>query len=249
MATRRKWDTTQVSRSDSVRSVLLIPSHATSRNNRELPSPSQSAVSQPSQESLFFFAEASSTFMWSRLSDHIGRKPVLMTVSNHKTEPFVHDGNSHVLGYGWAYNIHDEFRSLQDLHWPRSEVPGESLCDAAVANSFNSRCIAGLLNGNMGVVKSMLGEITDSTNRAQASGLLPLVWAMGVTIGFVTQRYSRRNSHQRATVRLQAGHYRARMKDFRPCSEIGSGKNTRTSYRACSLQFYVHSVSFSRGYS
>ncbi|KAF9644584.1 MFS general substrate transporter, partial [Thelephora ganbajun] len=46
-----------------------------------------------------------------------------------------------------------------------------------------SRCVAGLLNGNMGVVKGMMGELTDSTNRAQVSGLVPLVWAIGVTIG------------------------------------------------------------------
>ena len=47
-----------------------------------------------------------------------------------------------------------------------------------------SRCIAGLLDGNVGVIKSMIAEVTDSTNRAQVSGLMPLVWATGVTIGY-----------------------------------------------------------------
>ena len=60
----------------------------------------------------------------------------------------------------------------------------------ATADPSNSRCIAGILNGNLGVVKSMMGELTDSTNRAQASGLFPLVWAVGVTIGCVA--YHRR---------------------------------------------------------
>jgi len=46
-----------------------------------------------------------------------------------------------------------------------------------------SRCIAGSLNGNLGVVKSMMGELTDSTNRARAFGFFPLVWAIGGTIG------------------------------------------------------------------
>lgn len=31
----------------------------------------------------------------------------------------------------------------------------------------------------------MIGEITDSTNRAQVSGLLPLTWGVGVTVGYV----------------------------------------------------------------
>jgi len=46
-----------------------------------------------------------------------------------------------------------------------------------------SRCVAGMLNGNVGVVKSMMAEITDSTNIAQASALLPVVWAVAATIG------------------------------------------------------------------
>ena len=63
-----------------------------------------------------------------------------------------------------------------------SRIPSQS----TVADPSSSRCIAGLLNGNMGVTKSMMGELTDSTNRAQASGLIPLVWAVGATIGWVS---------------------------------------------------------------
>jgi hypothetical protein len=36
-----------------------------------------------------------------------------------------------------------------------------------------------------------MGELTDSTNRAQVSGLLPLVWALGTTIGYGTPRSKR----------------------------------------------------------
>ena len=111
-----------------------------------------------------------------------------MTVSSRGIEVSVHGVKSYVLGYGGAYRVHDQFRSLQDIHWPRSEVLEGCVRNAAVSNPSDSRCIAGILNGNIGVAKSMMGELTDSTNRAQASGLLPLVWAVGVTIGYVTLR-------------------------------------------------------------
>ena len=47
-----------------------------------------------------------------------------------------------------------------------------------------SRCLAGLLNGNVGVIKSMMGEITDSTNIAQGMALMPVVWSTGATLGY-----------------------------------------------------------------
>jgi len=46
-----------------------------------------------------------------------------------------------------------------------------------------SRCLTGLLNGNIGVMKSLMGELTDSTNRAEGYAWLPVVWGFGVTIG------------------------------------------------------------------
>ncbi|KAH6909202.1 major facilitator superfamily domain-containing protein [Coprinopsis sp. MPI-PUGE-AT-0042] len=46
-----------------------------------------------------------------------------------------------------------------------------------------SRCLTGLLNGNIGVMKSTMGDLTDSTNRAEAFALLSLVWATGCTLG------------------------------------------------------------------
>ena len=126
--------------------------------------------------------------MWSRLSDKIGRKPVLMTASSWEIQVLVHDAKCYVPGYGRTYDIHDQFRSLQDLHWPRSEVFWGYLPTSIVADLSDSRCIAGFLNGNMGVAKSMMAELTDSTNRAQVSGLIPMVWAVGATIGYVTLR-------------------------------------------------------------
>ncbi|KAF8813402.1 hypothetical protein BYT27DRAFT_6370181 [Phlegmacium glaucopus] len=40
-----------------------------------------------------------------------------------------------------------------------------------------SRCLCGLLNGNIGVMKSCMGELTDPTNRAEAFALMPVIWA------------------------------------------------------------------------
>ncbi|KAG1721402.1 hypothetical protein EDB19DRAFT_1574420, partial [Suillus lakei] len=39
------------------------------------------------------------------------------------------------------------------------------------------------LNGNVGVMKATMGELTDSTNLAQASALFPIVWCIGSFAG------------------------------------------------------------------
>lgn len=41
-----------------------------------------------------------------------------------------------------------------------------------------------MLNGNIGVIKSMLAELTDETNMARGFSLIPVIWALGGTIGF-----------------------------------------------------------------
>ncbi|KAJ7916164.1 major facilitator superfamily domain-containing protein, partial [Mycena leptocephala] len=46
-----------------------------------------------------------------------------------------------------------------------------------------SRCLAGLVNGNVSVIKSMMGDLTDSTNIAQGMALTPVVWSTGATVG------------------------------------------------------------------
>ncbi|KAI6094580.1 major facilitator superfamily domain-containing protein [Pisolithus sp. B1] len=90
------------------------------------------------QESLFFVSQALTVLYWSRLSDHIGRKPILLV--------------------GLA--------GLSVMFW------------GLVA----SRCITGALNGNVGVMKSVIGEITDSTNMARAFVFLPIVFSIGTSI-------------------------------------------------------------------
>jgi len=46
-----------------------------------------------------------------------------------------------------------------------------------------TRSLSGLLNGNIGVVKTYLGEITDSTNQSRAFGLVGLVSGLGQIVG------------------------------------------------------------------
>ncbi|KAF4614202.1 hypothetical protein D9613_007949 [Agrocybe pediades] len=43
------------------------------------------------------------------------------------------------------------------------------------------RCLQGVFNGNIGVTKSVLAELTDSTNRPDAFALIPFTWSLGVT--------------------------------------------------------------------
>ncbi|KAJ7716468.1 major facilitator superfamily domain-containing protein [Mycena maculata] len=46
-----------------------------------------------------------------------------------------------------------------------------------------SRCLCGLLSGNIGVMKSAVGDLTDRTNRADAFSYIPIVWAIGASLG------------------------------------------------------------------
>ncbi|KAG6906075.1 hypothetical protein DXG01_016039 [Tephrocybe rancida] len=99
-------------------------------------------------QSLFFVTEAITVLHWSRISDHIGRKPIML------------------IGlFGTALSILSF--GLSRTFW------------ALVV----SRCLCGLLNGNSGVMKSVMGELTDPSNRAQGFSLMPAVWAAGATLG------------------------------------------------------------------
>ena len=51
----------------------------------------------------------------------------------------------------------------------------------------SSRCIAGALNGNMGVMKSVVADITDHTNLAQAFVLIGPVFSVGSSIAYVNE--------------------------------------------------------------
>ncbi|KAH6909217.1 major facilitator superfamily domain-containing protein [Coprinopsis sp. MPI-PUGE-AT-0042] len=99
-------------------------------------------------ESIFFAAEALTVLQWSRISDHVGRKPVLLIGMLGTVISMLMFGLSKTF---WGLVI--------------------------------SRSLTGLLNGNIGVMKSVMGELTDSTNRAEGYAYMPVVWATGATLG------------------------------------------------------------------
>ncbi|KAF9223893.1 MFS multidrug-resistance DHA1 sub-family [Gyrodon lividus] len=98
--------------------------------------------------SLFFATQALTVLHWSRVSDHIGRKPVVLT------------GLFGLSASMYCFGLARTFWGL-----------------------VLSRALNGALNGNIGVMKSMIVEITDSTNLAQAYAYMPIAWSSGATLG------------------------------------------------------------------
>ncbi|KIK48308.1 hypothetical protein CY34DRAFT_798414 [Suillus luteus UH-Slu-Lm8-n1] len=99
-------------------------------------------------ESLFFLAQTLTVLRWSRLSDHIGRKPVLLVGLSGSCISMLCFGLSTTF---WGLVV--------------------------------SRCMCGVLNGNVSVMTTMVGELTDSTNMAQGFALIPIMWCIGGFIG------------------------------------------------------------------
>ncbi|EGO24784.1 hypothetical protein SERLADRAFT_449530 [Serpula lacrymans var. lacrymans S7.9] len=99
-------------------------------------------------ESLFYATEAITVLQWGRVSDRMGRKPILLVGLFGLTLS--------ILSFG-----------VSKSYW----------------TLVLSRCAEGALNGNVGVAKSMMAEITDPSNMAQGFAFLPMVWAVGGTLG------------------------------------------------------------------
>lgn len=97
-------------------------------------------------ESIFYLTEVVFVIHWSRLSDYIGRKPVLLIGMAGATVSMI------------CFGLSKKFWQL-----------------------VLSRCILGALNGNVGAMQSVVGELTDSTNMAQVFALMPVVWSVGAT--------------------------------------------------------------------
>ncbi|KAF7293024.1 Major facilitator superfamily multidrug-resistance DHA1 sub-family [Mycena indigotica] len=99
-------------------------------------------------QSLFFLTQAMTVLYWSRLSDQIGRKPVIL---------------SGLIGLSISMYCFGLSRTFWGL--------------------VLSRSLNGALNGNIGVIKSMIAEMTDTTNIAQAYAYMPIAWSGGGVLG------------------------------------------------------------------
>ncbi|KAG2138616.1 major facilitator superfamily domain-containing protein [Suillus bovinus] len=99
-------------------------------------------------QSSYYTAQALTILHWSQLSDHIGRKPVILTAL-------------------FAISI--------------------SLFSFGLSKNFVglviSRAFCGAFNGSNGVIKSMVMDITDTTNLPKAYGYMPLPWMLGTLVG------------------------------------------------------------------
>lgn len=99
-------------------------------------------------ESTFAFAQFLTIFFWARLSDRIGRKPVLLI------------------------GLCGSFLSVNAFGFAKS-----------FPQMVAARSIAGLMNGNIAILKSVLAEVTDESNQARAFSLIPLCFAVGSIVG------------------------------------------------------------------
>ncbi|KAI9453846.1 MFS general substrate transporter [Lactarius psammicola] len=99
--------------------------------------------------SVYYAAEAATVLHWNRLSDHVGRKPILLFG---------------LLGTIVSITMFGLSRSFWSLAL--------------------SRFLSGALNGNVGVLKSVLAELADDSNVARAFSFPPLVFLIGQVIGF-----------------------------------------------------------------
>ncbi|KAG9096994.1 hypothetical protein FRC07_010849, partial [Ceratobasidium sp. 392] len=99
-------------------------------------------------ESIFFLTESLFVLQYGRISDRIGRRPVLL------------------------FGMFGLTLSIFSFGLSRTFV-----------GLVITRALSGALDGNVGVAKSMLAELTDETNQAQCFAFLPIVWSVGSTFG------------------------------------------------------------------
>ncbi|RDB21308.1 Efflux pump azaL [Hypsizygus marmoreus] len=99
-------------------------------------------------ESSFAFAQLFSIYQWAKISDVVGRRPVVIAGT-----------------LGLAITT-----ALLGLSSSLSEI-------------LVSRCLAGIFSGNVAVIHSVLGELTDSTNQALAFPIYGLFWPLGSIVG------------------------------------------------------------------
>ncbi|KAF9269399.1 member of major facilitator multidrug-resistance DHA1 sub-family [Marasmius fiardii PR-910] len=120
-------------------------------------------------QSLFFFTQALTILHWARTSDRLGRKPVLLV------------GLFGISVSMFSFGLSKTFWGLV----LRCVTIVVRVCHILVIEPYHcgSRGLNGALNGNIGIIKSIVAEITDSTNLSQAYGFMPIAWSTGGILG------------------------------------------------------------------
>lgn len=113
-------------------------------------------------ESLFFLTECFTVYTWGRAADsrHIGRRPVLLIGTAFSACAIFAFGLGNIFGTGEWRGVNKWFAMLA-----------------------LTRSVQGVCNGNIGVTKSVMAEITDASNMGDAFAFIPVVWATGMTVG------------------------------------------------------------------
>ncbi|KAJ7434864.1 major facilitator superfamily domain-containing protein [Mycena latifolia] len=138
--------------------------------------------------SLFFLTEALTMLHWSRASDRIGRKPILLIGLFGTAVSMLCFGLSPTF---WALIARYAFRS------------GDAVVPALFTNS------------EVGVVKSAVGDLTDPSNRAEAFPYITIVWDVGAAFGpLVGGLLARPQDH---FPRVFSGIFWSRFPYFLPC--------------------------------
>jgi MFS family permease len=112
--------------------------------------------------SLYFAAQDISALQWSRLSDKVGRKPVLLFGLLGTIVSSLLFGLSRSF---WALAFRSVWLFSQGIIYSNWVITP-------------SRCLNGMLNGNIAVMQSMLAELTDETNVARGCSLRSVTWAV-----------------------------------------------------------------------
>ncbi|KAG2115131.1 major facilitator superfamily domain-containing protein [Suillus discolor] len=115
-------------------------------------------------ESAFAVSQLCSIYHWARLSDVIGRRPVIFLG---------------IIGLAITTLMFGLSKSLASVLVARC-LGGEH---SIPAPKLISNSVGGLFSGNIAVIHSVLGEITDSTNQMVAFPIYGLAWPIGSIIG------------------------------------------------------------------
>ncbi|CAK5272376.1 unnamed protein product [Mycena citricolor] len=114
-------------------------------------------------ESVFFVAEFFSVYIWGRAADSFGRRPVLLLGPLGLAVSLV--------GFGWSKTF------LGLLFWRSAQGVFNGNIGKSKIPSWDR------LTSTTGVVKTVLVEISDKTNLAQAMSFVPVAWTSGTTLG------------------------------------------------------------------